>query len=128
MSDMLCLKTRKTHMHELSIAQGLFKVILQEAKKNDIGSIARIIIRIGEASGLEEGFLRHSFVDHILPGTIAEKAKVEILPEALELKCKDCGKKLKGENKPAMKCCYCGSLNLEITGGMNVYVAGIEGE
>jgi len=115
-------------MHELSIAQGLFKVILQEAKKNCVGRIARIIIKNGEASGIEESFLRHSFVDHLLPGTIAEKSKVEILPEALELKCKDCRKKLKGKNKPVMKCCYCGSLNMEITGGMNVYVAGIEGE
>ena len=49
-------------MHELGIAKSLFEIALQTAKKNKLTKITRISIKLGEASGIEEGFLKHSFL------------------------------------------------------------------
>ena len=78
-------------MHELGVAQDLFEIVLNEANKNSIKKVSKIIIKIGEASGIDIDFLKHSFNDHLLPGTIAEKAALEIIKEPVKVKCKDCG-------------------------------------
>jgi hydrogenase nickel insertion protein HypA len=112
-------------MHELGIAQDLFRVILTAAKKNSINKIVKIVIKVGEGSGIEHDFLRHTFKDHIIPGTIAENAELEIIHESIKLKCKDCNKEITMES---INCCpYCKGKNTEIISGKDVYVESIEG-
>ena len=115
-------------MHELGIAHDLFTVVKNEAKKNNINKVSKIIIKLGEASGIKEDFLRHSFVDHILPGSIADGAVLEIVEEPLKVECKDCGKIVDGKDNAVMECPNCNSMRLEIVNGLNVYVESIEGE
>ncbi len=115
-------------MHELGMAQDLFRIVKKEAEKNNIKKVSKIVLKLGEASGIEEGFLRHSFVDHILPGSIAEGAELEIISETLGAKCKDCGKAIENKGEAVMKCSGCGSSRLEVVAGMKVFVESIEGE
>ena len=114
-------------MHELGEALELFEVIKSEAKKNGLKKVSKITIRVGETSGIKIDFLRHSFLDHILPqNSIVKEAKVEIIPETIKLKCRDCNKEVVEDSFNPL-CPSCGS-KLEIIAGKDTYIESIEGE
>jgi len=115
-------------MHELRLAQDLFKRILQEAQGKNLKRIKRIVFSLGEASGIEKDFLSHSLVDHLFPGTIAEDAEIAYLDEPVELLCSHCNKILPGDGTFTLCCPHCGSYKLEITKGKDVRIEKILGE
>lgn len=115
-------------MHELSIAQDLFRIVEDKAKENNLTVVTKIVVVVGEASGIEEDFLRHSLMDHFMPGTIAQKAELEITTEPLQARCLACGKEINVQQSFSLRCPNCGDNNLEITQGKNVYLQTIEGE
>jgi hydrogenase nickel incorporation protein HypA/HybF len=115
-------------MHELGIASELFKIALKKAGGNNLKIVTKLVIKVGVASGIEKDFLRHSFTDHILPKTIAEGAELELVEEPVEIKCRNCGKKISTQDGPKPGCPRCGSFNTEITKGKDVYLESIEGD
>ncbi len=112
-------------MHELGMARDLFGVILEKAARDGLGRISRIKLVVGEASGIDTGLLRHSFADHLFPGSPAEGAALEIETERVLAACSDCGRKITGE--AVFSCPGCGGKNFEIKGGKDVYIEVIEG-
>lgn len=64
-------------MHELSIMEKLFKIILREARQNKLISINNIQLKIGNSRQIVPEFLEFAFT-HLGKGSIAEKAKLEI--------------------------------------------------
>ncbi|MCX5782128.1 MAG: hydrogenase maturation nickel metallochaperone HypA [Elusimicrobia bacterium] len=115
-------------MHELGIAKDFWKIIKQTAEENKLNRIDKIVIVLGEASGIEEDFVRHSLKDHVLPGTIAEKAKLIFEKTKLEGFCGDCREKISKEKMKNLSCPNCKSLNIEIASGKEMYVKNIQGE
>ena len=115
-------------MHELGAALDLFKVVEKEARKNGLKEVSKIKVKLGEASGIESDFLRHSFVDHIFPGSIAEGAELEIIEEKVNIVCRDCGTRIDVSKDDPSKCPDCGGSRLEVTGGKDVRLDSIEGE
>ncbi|MDD5687291.1 MAG: hydrogenase maturation nickel metallochaperone HypA [Elusimicrobia bacterium] len=113
-------------MHELGIAKNLFDIVLQKAKENKLKKITKISVKLGEAAGIEMDFLRHSFVDHLFPNTIASGCILEIAAEKVKAKCKKCSKEFLPEKKYFL-CPSCQSDNIEIIFGKEVYVDFIEG-
>ena len=115
-------------MHELGIAQDLFKIIEEKARENSLKSVTKIRVKVGVASGIDKDFLRHSFIDHIFPKSIAAGAELEFMEEPLTARCKDCQKTIVTQESPTSGCPACGSVNIEITKGKDVYIENIEGE
>ncbi|MGA2090448.1 MAG: hydrogenase maturation nickel metallochaperone HypA [Endomicrobiales bacterium] len=115
-------------MHELALAQDLWKTILDNARTNNIGKISKISLILGEASGIEKDFLTHSLKDHVMPGTIAAEAILEITVKPLAATCKSCGAVITKEMMAVLACPRCGSQDIEIESGRETYVASIEGE
>lgn len=115
-------------MHELGIAKDLFKIVKEKARVNNLKRVTKIRIKVGVASGIEKDFLRHSFIDHISPSTFAEGAKLEFIKEPVEARCKNCGKKIDTQDKFAVSCPACGSVNIEIIRGKDIYLENIEGD
>ncbi|MBU4484572.1 hydrogenase maturation nickel metallochaperone HypA [bacterium] len=115
-------------MHELGIAQDLFHVVKQKACAAKLTKIKVIKIKLGVASGIEESFLIHSFVDHLFPGTIAAGARLEIIKEDVSAKCKGCGANVEIQEAPTFACPSCGGVSMEIGSGREVYIYEIEGE
>lgn len=114
-------------MHELGIAKDLLDIVLLKARENHLKKITKISVMLGEASGIEEDFLRHSLVGHLLSGTIASGCRLEIVKENVKAKCKKCS----AEFEPLemiFDCPSCQSKEIEILSGKDVYVASIEGE
>ncbi len=115
-------------MHELGEALELFEVIKSEAKKNGLKKVSKITIRVGEASGIKIDFLRHSFLDHILPqNSVVKGAKVDFIPETTKLRCGDCKREVVEDSFNPL-CPFCGSSNLEVIAGKDTYIESIEGE
>jgi hydrogenase nickel incorporation protein HypA/HybF len=115
-------------MHELGIAQDLFRIVEDKAKENNLKVVTKIVIIVGEASGIEEDFLKHSLMDHVIPGTIAEKAELEITREPLKARCVTCGMEIDFQQRVFLPCPNCGKNNIEIIQGKSVYIQSIEGE
>ncbi|MBI5573396.1 MAG: hydrogenase maturation nickel metallochaperone HypA [Elusimicrobia bacterium] len=114
-------------MHELGIAKDLLDIVLLKAKENHLNKITKISLMLGEASGIEEDFLRHSLIDHLLSGTIAENCYLEISKEDVKAKCKKCSTEFE-PSEMIFDCPSCKSKEIEILSGKDVYVASIEGE
>ncbi|MFC1501321.1 hydrogenase maturation nickel metallochaperone HypA [Elusimicrobiota bacterium] len=115
-------------MHELGIAKDLWDIIRRNAESNNLKKITKIIIVIGEASGIEEDFLTHSLKDHTLPGTMAEGSALVFEKLPLAAKCKKCNQMITKENISVMACPKCGEKDIEIISGKETYVKNIEGE
>ena len=114
-------------MHELGIAKNLFEIVLQNAKKNKLIKITKISIKLGEASGIKEDFLKHSFIDHLFPNSIAAGCNLEIVNEKVAAICKKCSQGF--TPKEMFLCCpSCSNRSIEIISGKDVYVNFIEGE
>ncbi|MBN1384434.1 MAG: hydrogenase maturation nickel metallochaperone HypA [Elusimicrobia bacterium] len=114
-------------MHELGIARDLFDIVLQKSKENNLKKVTKISIKLGEAAGIETDFLKHSFIDHIIPGSIAAGCEFEIIVERVKVKCKKCSKEFSSKDMK-MNCPSCDGTDIEIISGNNIYVASIEGE
>lgn len=115
-------------MHEHAIARDLWKAVLAEAEKNNICKITKLTVVLGEASGIERDFLNHSFVDHIFKESkIASGAVVEYEISPLSAVCAECRKEIKPSDMENILCPHCGSNNIDIVSGREVYIKNIEG-
>ncbi|MFH1957100.1 MAG: hydrogenase/urease maturation nickel metallochaperone HypA [bacterium] len=81
---------------------------------------SRIIITVGEATSIDAGFLRHSFNDHIFPEMNWKDIALIFEKEKPALRCGGCGKTI--SESSTFECPFCGSSDIEITGGNRVYV------
>jgi len=115
-------------MHELGIAQDMWAVAKQNAEANNLKKVTKITIVVGESSGFDVDFLKHSLKDHLLPGTIARDAELEFIIDTLSASCNKCGQKITKDNLKALSCPACGNADISITSGNNSYVQSIEGE
>jgi len=116
-------------MHELGIALELFKLAEEKARENNLRKITKVKVKLGEASGITYDFLKHSFLDHVFPGTIADGAVLEIAEEKVGGTCKDCKNKFAvNKDKLLTTCPSCGGLKWEITEGKEIYLDSIEGD
>jgi len=114
-------------MHELAMAQDLWRIILKAADSNSLKKITDVKIQIGSNSGVQKEFLEHSLKEHIFPSTIADSANLDFIEENPELKCRDCGKVYAGEIG-SLKCESCGSYNLDASAGAGVSILEVQGE
>ena len=114
-------------MHELGIARDLFMIVEKKARENNLKKVTKVRINLGIASGIKENFLRHSFIDHIFPETIAWDAELEIIKEGVEARCRGCGKDIDTQAEFSMNCPACGNFDVEIIRGKDTYLEDIEG-
>ena len=112
-------------MHELAIARTLFNQALEAASRSGIDRINCIKIKLGVASGIDIDILKHSMVEHFFPETIAEDAQIDIALEPLIAKCIKCRKEIT-QIGVGGSCPKCGSMELDIVGGIKVTVEGVE--
>lgn len=114
-------------MHEIGLAEEIFKTIEELAKKNNLKKVTKIRIKLGEQAGVLEDLLRHSLIDHRFPGTpLTSGAELEIVKEKVRFRCPECNQEY--EDIQVAKCSSCGSENLEIIAGTEVYLDHLEGE
>ncbi len=134
-------------MHEWAVAEAIVLSVLDEAKKNGIRSLERIVIKVGELQKMEKELLYDAieaiFEEH---GYRVKRDQVLIEDEPAVFKCNFCGNKwpylvdfMPEEEKEYihffpevahgfLRCPSCGSPDFEIEKGRGVLIESISGQ
>ena len=114
-------------MHERSIAKNLLQIILDSVKGcPEKGKVILIRIVMGEFTMIQEELLISAFFE-LSRSTVAEGAKIEIIHAPLKGQCQHCRKEF-NVNQEEFKCPYCGSQDIRIISGEELFVQEIEVE
>lgn len=77
-------------MHEMSIAQSLLDIIVQESENHQVNRVLSVSVKVGEMSAVETESLRFCF-ELLTQGTLAEGARLEIERVPIACRCRECG-------------------------------------
>ena len=96
-------------MHEMSIAQSILQLAVDEMVRNGCSRLEKVCITCGALSGVEPESLRFCF-DTLLRETPHADARLELTLCPLRLRCTSRGKEFGGEGQDAlwMPCPVCG--------------------
>jgi hydrogenase nickel incorporation protein HypA/HybF len=114
-------------MHEYSICESLIGIIISELDKYDShSSLVKSIVVVGELRQVIPEYMETAY-QLLTKGTRAEASRLVIKQVRAKLKCNNCG--WEGENKNIDFCCpKCGSNNIDLTGGNQLYLESLEVE
>jgi hydrogenase nickel incorporation protein HypA/HybF len=113
-------------MHEVSIAEGLLQIILDEVEKHLISKVRVVRLKIGELSGVQTSALTFCF-ELLTKDTPVEGAELRIEMVPIEVKCLDCEDVFVAEDH-SFFCPKCSGLNVELISGRELHVQEIEGD
>lgn len=114
-------------MHELPITEGILKIVLTHAEKNDVRKVMTIHLQIGKLSDLEDEWVQRYF-DYLSKGTIAEGAKLKIERTPIVLKCNNCCATYNVEvtNIGDAVCPDCGQKECKLISGREYFIKNME--
>jgi len=111
-------------MHELSIITSLFETLESQARDHGAARITAVQLKVGPLSGVVPELLREAF-DMFKQGTVADGAALTIIQPPVRVRCRSCG----AETEPqglVFKCGECGSTDLSLAAGTDLYLEKIE--
>lgn len=109
-------------MHELSLAEDILRVVVENARPFEGRMVTRVKVRVGELAMVVPDSLVFAF-GVISKGTVAEEAVLDIDEEALRIQCRACGAVA---HELVAVCPQCESPRLDRSGGHDVIVASME--
>lgn len=113
-------------MHEYSVVQALLEQIEDIAKKNGAKIVTKIVTKIGIMSGVEPHLLEIAF-NTFKEKTICDGAEFVMNIQPLVIKCRSCGEY--SELKKIQYCCQkCGSIDVEVIDGEDMFLMSLEME
>src|SRR4030042_565755 len=114
-------------MHELQVVNGILKIVLAHAQKNNVIKVVGIYLRIGEFSGLEEEWIQQYF-DYLSKTTIAKGAKITIEWVPARMKCGVCSFEfnVNVKNLGEIRCPGCSEKKLQLISGREYCVQSVE--
>ena len=113
-------------MHELSITQSLFDLVLEQAKRAGAAKVTRINLVIGRLTGVVGDSVRF-YMDFLSQDTIVQGAGLEIKEVPARVTCRDCGQESELREFD-WTCPGCGGTSLAITGGKELFLESIDVE
>jgi len=113
-------------MHEMSIAQSVLDIILQESHIHKVNRVLSVAVKVGELSAVETESLRFCF-DFLTKGTLAEGARLEIERVEVTCRCRDCGSNFTVHGL-VFACPSCQSPKVEMLTGRELSVESFEAE
>ena len=113
-------------MHEMSLADGVLRLIEDSAKVNRFSRVKTVWLEIGEMAGVEAEAMRFCF-DSVMKGTLADGARLEIIATEGRGQCFSCGKTVPIQLRYD-PCPLCGGYPVEPTGGLEMRVKELEVE
>ena len=111
-------------MHEFHIADQIVKNALSEAEKHNGTCITLMRLKLGSRSHITPENLETCILA-AAKGTIAEDVKLDIELFSETVKCKDCLKSSPVSND-TNTCPQCGSINVDIINGEEVYLESLQ--
>lgn len=113
-------------MHELSIAESLLEIVVDESKKHGLERVNKIKLQIGEFAAVVPESLTFCF-EMVSRDTIASGALIEIETVGIVARCDVCDSSFEVRDQVFL-CPRCGEPALELLSGRELSVMSIEGE
>lgn len=107
-------------MHELSLADGVLRMVEASARREHFTRVARLRLEAGVLAGVEAHALRFA-LDAIRPGTCLEGAQIEIDEPPGRAWCAPCSAEV-GIDSRFDPCPQCGGYPLRVLGGTGLRV------
>ncbi|HBZ44110.1 MAG TPA: hydrogenase maturation nickel metallochaperone HypA [Maritimibacter sp.] len=111
-------------MHEMSLAEGMREIIVDNAAKHNAKRISRVRVEIGRFAGVEKDALSFAF-DVVMRGSPAEGAELVMIDLPGRANCFGCGETVQIEDR-LDPCPRCGSLQLMPDGGDEMRIKDLE--
>lgn len=112
-------------MHELPVTESIVRIVDEEAKKHNSKKVNKILLKVGELSGLVPDCLQ-SYFDIASKGTLAEGAELKILKIPVTMGCLECGFEVELKDLEDNICPNCSKSNLKIIHGNEFYIESME--
>lgn len=113
-------------MHELSIAQSLLDIVLEESQKHDVRTVKTIRLEVGALAAVVPEALTFCF-ELVSKDSIAAGAGLEIVTLPVVARCTECNLEFQVENQVFM-CPKCGAPVFDLVSGRELSIVNIEGE
>ena len=113
-------------MHEMSLCEGVVRILEDKAAEEDFSRVKTVWLEIGRLSGVEIEALRFGF-DVVTRGTLADSARLEIIELPGKAWCLPCGQTVQVTQRYD-NCPQCGSYHVQITGGDELRIKELEVE
>jgi hydrogenase nickel incorporation protein HypA/HybF len=111
-------------MHEMSLCEGMRRVIEEQARAHNVARIKRVRVEIGRFAGVETAALNFAF-DVVMRGSVAEGAELITLELPGRALCYDCMKEVEIQNR-LDPCPDCGGGKLMPQGGDEMRIKDLE--
>jgi hydrogenase nickel incorporation protein HypA/HybF len=108
-------------MHEMALAEGILKVVLDAAEDH---KVRRVRLQVGRLQMVAPDSLRFSF-ELVAEGTVAAGAALEMVETPARLRCGQCGAESELD-LPPFNCRHCGASDIEVISGDEVMVDSVE--
>ncbi|MBN2468685.1 MAG: hydrogenase maturation nickel metallochaperone HypA [Deltaproteobacteria bacterium] len=111
-------------MHELGLMQNIVDTVLEYARKNSVRKVSKIVVEVGEMSGVVPEALEFCF-DVCIKDTALVGAEFEIVRVSAVGKCRACG-----ETFPLLEnsfsCPTCNRAEWDLLSGRDLVIKGLE--
>ncbi len=111
-------------MHEYSVVQALLEQSENIAKENNATKITKLVVKIGVMSGIEAHLLEIAF-NTFKEKTVCDGAEFVMNIQPLTIECKDCSE-VSTLEKIHYCCQKCGSTNVSVTDGEDMFLMSLE--
>lgn len=112
-------------MHEVGIMESALEVVLAQAREHGATRVHKIIIRLGELSGVDPESLRFAF-EAVTSETPAAGARLEIETVSALARCPECQRDFGVSSGYIFTCPHCGQLSGDIRQGRELELARLE--
>lgn len=113
-------------MHELSITQSMFDIVLKHAEQAEAKKVKKINLVIGEMTGVVRECVQF-YLDFLSKGTVVEGAALSVEMVPPKARCRQCGETFQLKEFD-WTCPGCGGNSLQVTAGRELFVESIEVE
>ena len=111
-------------MHEMSLAEGIRSIVLDQAQAHGFTQVRVLRLEIGRFAGVEKPALEFAF-DVVMRGCPAEGARLEMIDLPGQALCYDCGKTVELADR-LDPCPLCGGGKLIPQGGDEMRIKDME--
>lgn len=113
-------------MHEMSIAQSVLDIILQESRNHKVNRVLSVALKVGELSAVAAESLRFCF-ELVSQGTVVEGARLDIERVQVTCRCRGCGSDF-AVKELVFSCPACGQTGVDMLSGRELSVESFEVE
>ena len=115
-------------MHEFALIEGVLGLVRDSALQNNIRRVERIKLVVGKLSMALPDSLQFAFEAIKAGEELFRQADLEIEEKEIVCRCGQCHQSFAVEDSVSFICPHCGSVNIEIIQGRELYIDCYEGE